>query len=695
MENKKEVINYLDNISLFVLGILFIGFPLIITSLTTDPFGLPKQAVLISILLIVLLAFGVKTIFEKSVKTRRTPFDLPIGLFTIVVLLSSFFAINRIESLTAFLPLLFSIIAFFAIVNIAKDSKSITFLKISLFSGAVLLSVLSILSFLKVYILPFDFAKAQSFTPLGSLLDQAIYLALVLVLAAYPVVKAVKSPEQIKAVKGIKIVFTAISIILLVGLSISIYQLIALQGLLILPYEVGFQTAFAAISQDAGRIAQGFFLGSGYGTYATDFARFKQATFNANNTLWSLTFYRSSSFMLELLATTGILGFLSFTFILYKALKERPLYPALALAVIALFLLPFSFANITLFFIILGLFAAEIGLKNHQKVYDVELQLVAFKKGFISFEAPENRAKKSILLPAAFLALILVFVFYTAFISFQYVKANTLFQSSLVAAAQNNGSLTYQKQAEALAAFPNNDAYQRIFSQTNLALANNLASQIPQDSSPSAETTQTIYTLIQQSINAGRAATALSPQSAINWQNLSSIYRGIIGFGQNADQFALLTAQQATALDPNNPQQYINLGGIYYQLGAWDRAAQQFATAANLKPDFANAYYNLGHALEQKGDLEGALAQYQTVKTLTVNDKENLKRINEEISALEKKINGEQAVVPQTDEGSLQLSTPSAQLPTQNPPVKIPAPETVITPTPEETDTTPTTVPTP
>jgi len=319
----------------------------------------------------------------------------------------------------------------------------------------------------------------------------------------------------------------------------------------------------------------------------------------------------------------------------------------------------------------------------------VELQLVAFKKGFISFEAPENRAKKSILLPAAFLTLMLVFTFYTGYLTLQYVKANVLFQSSLTAAAQNNGSLTYQKQSEALSAFPNNDVYQRVFSQTNLALANNLASQIPQDSSPSAETTQTIYTLIQQSINAGRTATTLSPQSALNWQNLSSIYRSLIGFGQNADQFALLTAQQATVLDPNNPQQYINLGGIYYQLKAWDRAAQQFATAANLKPDYANAYYNLGHALEMQGDLKGALAQYQTVKTLTVNDKDNLKRINDEISALEKKINGEQAVAPQTDEGSLQLSTPSAQLPTQNPPVKIPAPKTNVTPVPDQ-ETTPT-----
>lgn len=687
MENKKEIISYLDNISLFILGVLFIGFPLIITSLTTDPFGLPKQAVLILSLSIVLFAFGVKVLVEKSIRLRRTPFDLPVSLFILIVFISSLLAVNRAESLISFVPLLFGVLSFFIIVNTARDSKSINFLKLSLLAGGVILSALSILSFLKIYILPFDFAKTQTFTPIGSLLDQSIYLALIFVLALYPVVKAVKTTNKLSLFKGIKLAFSTASIILLLGLIISIYQLIAKNVLILLPYEIGFQTAFAAISQDAGRIAQGFFFGSGFGTYAADFSRFKQTTFNANNTLWSLTFFKSSSFILELLATTGILGFFSFVFILYKALKEKPLYPALVLATIALFLLPFSFVNITLFFILLGLLAAELGHLHNQKVFDVELQLVALKKGFISFEAPEERAKKSILLPAFFLILIVVFVLYTGIYSFNYVKANTLVQSSLIAASQNNGSLTYQKQAEAIAAFPNNDAYQRLFSQTNLALANNLASQVPQDSSPSAETTQTIYTLIQQSINAGRSATALSPQSAINWQNLSSIYRSLIGFGQNADQFALLTAQQAAALDPNNPQQYINLGGIYYQLNAWDRAAQQFATAANLKPDFANAYYNLGHALEQQGDLKGALAQYQTVKTLIENDKENLKVITAEIDALEKKINGEQIKQAPVEEeaSSLKVNAPETQLPEQNPPLKIPAPEAKVTPTPTPT----------
>jgi tetratricopeptide (TPR) repeat protein len=159
----------------------------------------------------------------------------------------------------------------------------------------------------------------------------------------------------------------------------------------------------------------------------------------------------------------------------------------------------------------------------------------------------------------------------------------------------------------------------------------------------------------------------------LNWQNLSSIYRTLIGFGQNADSFAILANQQAIALDPNNPQEYINLGGVYYQLGQWDNAIRQFQIAIALKPDYANAYYNLGHALQEKGDLNNALVQYQTVKRLVVNDPTNLDRISKEIDSLEKTGQPSSPSVSETGE-PLTVSTPSAQLPPQNPPVKIPAP---------------------
>jgi len=231
----------------------------------------------------------------------------------------------------------------------------------------------------------------------------------------------------------------------------------------------------------------------------------------------------------------------------------------------------------------------------------------------------------------------------------------------------------------AISIFKYRDGFYRVFSQTNFALANTLASQQPKGSSPNQTTQQNITTLIQQSIDAARAAVTVAPQTYLNWQNLSSIYRRLIGFGQNAENFAIATAQQSINLDPNNPQEYIFLGGIYYQLGRWDNAQSQFQIAIALKPDYANAHYNLGHALEQKGDLQNALGQYQAVRSLVSNDKNSLEQVDKEIATLQGKAQTQaqaQAEANPTNNANqtLKVNKPEAQLPAQNPPVKIPAP---------------------
>lgn len=673
------------------------AFPIIFTTITTNPIVLPKQVLLGGVVILLLVLQCTKMLVEKSVKLRRTSFDIPIVLLLVFSLLSSIFAVNRADSLSIFVPYLFSILGFFLIVNIAKDKNSLLFLMFSITIGAVLISLLSVFSFFKIYILPFPATHAQMFTPLGSVLEQEIYLVLVFSISFYYLLRFFRSRSRAKeqdisseinkmtSSEMTKLAsFGIASFIILLAIIVTTYSLFKLEKPALLPIETGFQTALSEISLDSGRIAQGFLLGSGFGTYAVDFARWKQAAFNQNADLWNLTFFRSSNFVLELLATTGVLGLSAFMFLLIRALKEIRFSPQnkILLAAIVLFiisfLLPLGFATQTLFFIVLGLFAANQGLisKAQSRFFDIELQLVAFKRGLIAMEAPHTKNDKSLILSFFISALILLMAAWVGYFGIRYTISDLTFQKSLVAANQNNGSLTYQKQTEAISTFKYRDGFYRVFSQTNLALANTLAAQQPKGASPSAAVAQNISTLIQQSINAARAATTIAPQTYLNWQNLSSIYRGLIGFGQNAESFAIATAQQSINLDPNNPQQYISLGGIYYQLGQWDNAQNQFQIAIALKPDFANSHYNLGHVLEQKGDLPQALVQYGIVRTLVNNDKKSLEQIEKEIAALQNRINtGSQTPqVSQLQTEALNIETPNAKLPVQNPPVKIPAP---------------------
>lgn len=112
-----------------------------------------------------------------------------------------------------------------------------------------------------------------------------------------------------------------------------------------------------------------------------------------------------------------------------------------------------------------------------------------------------------------------------------------------------------------------------------------------------------------------------------------------------------------------------------------------------MKQDYANAYYNLGHALESKGGAENfqsALQAYKIVEQLVTTDTENLKRIRAEIDALNKKIAGGQAQPDQAaldqaaaDQASSDLNVNEAPtLPERDPQAEIQGPPTSkITPT--------------
>jgi hypothetical protein len=102
MNRKNEILSYLENMSLLVLGVALFAFPLIFSSLTTDAFVLPKQLLLGGAVLVSLLLFGVRMVTEGKVRLRTTPFDLPLLLFTVVAFISSYLAVNRYDALINF-----------------------------------------------------------------------------------------------------------------------------------------------------------------------------------------------------------------------------------------------------------------------------------------------------------------------------------------------------------------------------------------------------------------------------------------------------------------------------------------------------------------------------------------------------------------------------------------------------------------
>jgi hypothetical protein len=695
---RKEFSALFERIPLFLVGLFLIAFPLIFSVQMTEAFLLPKHLLLAVIVTLAMVSLALHMILSGKMRVRTTPFDIPVLLFTFMVILSAYLSVNKFDALIAAVPFLYAALLFYAIVNTVRTEKALMFVISCLIIGAAGAGLLSIFAFFHIYLLPFVYTRSPYFTSVGSLLDQAIYLAIILPIAGYfamnflTLVRSNQSAQTQQNTKTSNIVLSIAFLIIAGGFTVTLFYLFTSQAPLVLPLANGFQIAFAAISQDAGRLLKSFLFGSGYGTFLNDFMRFKQPSYNSDSTLWAVTFLRSSSFILELLATTGILGVLAFLNIIYRIVREKTLFLPLVIAVVAAFILPFSSLIVTLFFAVLAIFAVARFQSNAAFYEEVELHLVAFKEKVSRVPVGETSLhglrKHSVILPGLLILVLLGIIGFTDYYTLRFAVSDMIFQQSLLAASRNNGNQTYKLQTDAINVFPYRDVYHRVFSQTNLQLANALTQQTPKGASPSAQVQQTVLTLIQQSINTGRLATTLSPYNALNWNNLSGVYRSLIGFGQNADQFAVLTSQQAIALDPSNPQQYVSLGGIYYQLGLWDEAIRQFQLAIQLKSDYANAYYNAGHALEAKGNLAQALAVYQAAGSLIINDTQSSKKLAAEIDVLKKKISEQSTQVagaatknslpessqsPQSEQ-NLNVNTPPAQLPTMSPQAKIEGP---------------------
>ena len=700
--DRKVVIAYIDTLSNILISLTLFLLPLFFLTSTTDFFTVPKQLLIVFSTLILLVIWCIRILFEKKIIAVVSPLNLPLALFGIIIIISSILSPNRYDSLLQSIPLVSSIILAFIIINFTKNERSFSTIISAYIIGATLSALITIAYSFKFYVIPITATQNQFFNTIGPSFQQLIYFIPILVFSIFYLARKFGFPKFSvpRNIAGDYGFFIQLLSIMVIGIATAaiIYQIAFLPNKpVLLPYVYGFQIAFASISQDAQRFILALLFGSGYGTFLTDFTRFKLASFNLEQNIWSLAFSFSSSYFLEIIATTGLLGALSYLWVILSFLKTKtvtnPLFISIFAAFVLSLILPVSFMFVAALFLTSGIYITYLNLKDDKRVYDVSLSLVSTKKGIPSFEAnpvAEHGARgASMILPLIIAVILLAVSGFIGYYAIKLTSSDIKFAQSLAAAQANNGQRTYELQTAAINEFPYRSDYHRIFSQVNLALANSVASGIQPGSSPSAQVQQNIVALLQQSINSGRNAVVLSPRTSLNWQNLGIVYRSLINVGQNADQFALASINQAIALDPYNPNLYILAGGVYYQLQQWDQAANQFQVAINLKRDFANAYYNLGHAYESKGDFENALTAYQVVKQLSQDNQENIVKIDAEIKTLEDKI-GSQAqntgnqVAPETEQGPLGISESTTDIPEQDPPIKIsPPPGGNTTPTPE------------
>lgn len=91
-------------------------------------------------------------------------------------------------------------------------------------------------------------------------------------------------------------------------------------------------------------------------------------------------------------------------------------------------------------------------------------------------------------------------------------------------------------------------------------------------------------------------------------------------------EHAITALHRVLQLSPRLVEAHVNMGFALLGLKKSAAAADFFTTASQLSPYQANAYWGLAGALEQMGDLQGALGAMRTYIHLTPNDASHVRQ---------------------------------------------------------------------
>ncbi|MGI5827896.1 MAG: tetratricopeptide repeat protein, partial [Patescibacteria group bacterium] len=565
MEEKhttQNVSKLIENVALWVLVVYAFTVPvLFLPFVAANVFDFPKWLLTAVTAVLLLILTGVYMVTEKKVILPAKQYLVPICLFIVAVLASVFFSSsNKIALLygKAGLLLSFAVILFSALVIVRKKINRVFY---SLLLSSFILSWIQVFTFLEILpnILRGPIFAQKTFTPIGSQLALASFLSIILPMS---VMYALKTKDAAK-----KIFYFVVVGLQTVALVFAIAQLLPGQPAnpKFLPFSSGWSIAMDQLK--TGRTA---LFGVGPDKFAIAFSKFRPAILNQSED-WVVRFGSSSNEWLTVFTTMGVLGLAAFVILsltfakkAFEVKTKSPVHSALTLGfTVSLVLLMLIPGNIGVYipFFMLGL-----------------LLVTSSRQGEVVY----NNDKLSLVAALPLIALPLFLAFFVV----KAAMAEVAFGQSLVYASENKGGETYRSQIRAITLNPYIANYRLAYSNTNLALANSLASK----EELTDEDRQNITQLVSQSIREAKAAVALDPQNVSSWANLAQIYRQLINFAEGADQWAVSSYVQAIRLDNTNPQLRLDLGGLLYSLNSYEEAVDQFKQAIALKPDFANAY---------------------------------------------------------------------------------------------------------
>lgn len=621
-------------ISKILISILIFLLPIFFLPFFQNVLDFPKSLLLYLTLSLAGLFYFIE-IFKKGVfKISFNIFYLPAIFFLIFFLLSTIFSKSKIQSFVgipntiseSFLSLFFLFLFLFLFQEIF-DQKETNLLK-TLFSLSILILVIfSILQIYQKFILPFGFSKSQIFTLSGTQYSLAILLApllpyftfsftlekkilkflyLILIFLSLFFLSLVNSKIawEILIFSSLfsfslypfyKENFTRLSLFLfLLYLSFGIsFLVINLQIITLQPPEITLgQELSLKIALKSLRERPIF--GSGPGTFSFNFSKYKPEFLN-QTLLWNVRFFTSASKFLNILATTGILGTLSFLFFLlfpiflsFSLPRPSLFLPTLSGFIFAQFFYPSSLSFEFAYFFFLALFLKELQKREI---------LIQPTEKFFSF------------LFSFFLVSISVFLIFISIFSFQNLISEIYYFKGLENWQKGEIEKGVKLLERARQINPRFDYYFRDLAQGYLILVQ----QKFQKNEP-------LIDEVSSLVNNAKVATEKEKENVANWSVLGFVYQNLIGIASGAENAAINTWEKAIQLEPSNPYFQTQRGRALRLKGDLDEARKSFEKAISLKPDYAPAHFEMALFHQAKGELDMAISKLRETQNLIPPD---------------------------------------------------------------------------
>jgi len=586
----------------FIFGLILIFSPWQITNV----FNTPKWLFLNISAIIFTLIWGVKMLSSKQPSIINKKNGMILGGFFLATILSM--VINNPNKIVAFLgkgTMLLSTIAIIVSVSNLLEADKLSKLKNKMYwtflSLAGLLSVWEIFNFFNISnkILGDKLFTSQLFTPIGSQINLLIFL-IIAILATTPKLLSLEK-MSLNKIAGL-----VLSAVIFTGIILSTIQILPNKPAspAILPVKYGW---FMAVDQL--KDVRNFLIGFGPNNFDNNFNFRRPAVLNVTK-YWKTNFPESSNEFFNTFSTIGILGLIPFLLLLLFLIRNSasmdyeiklPLYFIIA----SMFVIPASTTTWSL----LAVFAALVFAK--QDKFTIKDSRVSQLTGLIS------------------VLVMLVLGFFTA----RVALAEIYYGKGLHAFNMNKVKDTLVFQEKAAQLNPYSSEYRKTYAQTNVAIASALASK----KKVSDKEKDQIKQLVDNAIKEAKAAVILRPNRSNYWNNLATIYSKVSNILPEAKNWTVQAYIQTIKLEPTNPILRLKLAQFLIANKAIDQGIAQLNTAASLKPDYTNVYYNLAYAYSLKKQYPQAYLaarktlslmspqnpQYQTVK----NDVENLYKL--------------------------------------------------------------------